>query len=149
MSLSQIRTLLVSLAASGLVATAALAQSANYSSVEAVAGKPVQLGYYASAHKNCTAAEAPTVRVLTPPQHGTLSIRKAVLSTNKVAGCPGLKTPTQVAFYQAGEGYVGPDKVSFEVTAENGEVATYEITITVKEAPKPSAPADDAKGKSL
>jgi hypothetical protein len=144
-----LRTRLVAVVATGLAVTAAFAQSANYSSAEAVAGKLVQLGYYASAHKNCTPAEAPTVRVLMPPQHGTLSIRKAVLSTNKVAGCPGLKTPTQVAFYLANDNYVGPDKVSFEVTAEDGEVATYEITITVKAAPPASPPDGEAKGKSL
>ena len=70
-------------------------------------------------------SKAPTVRVLTPLQHGTLSIRKAVLATNGVAGCAGLKTPTQIAFYQAND-YAGLNKVSFEVTSESREVATYE-----------------------
>jgi hypothetical protein len=34
--------------------TAALAQATNYTSVEATPGKPVQLTYHASAHKNCS-----------------------------------------------------------------------------------------------
>src|ERR1700726_3468573 len=94
-----------SLIAGLLAVTAAFGQSTNYSSAEAVAGKQVQLGYYASAHKNCTPAEAPTVRVITPPKSGTLIIRKAVLATNKVEGCPGLKTSAQVAFYMARDDY--------------------------------------------
>ena len=149
MPLSQIRTFLVSLVASGLLATATLAQSANYSSFETTSDKPLQLGYYASAHKNCTPAALPTVRVIEAPKGGLLVVRKAVLATNQVTGCPGLKTPAQVAFYQPRAGFVGPDRVSYEVTAENGEVATYEMTITVKAAPEASPPADDAKGKSL
>ena len=46
-----------------LVATAALAQAINYTSVEATSGKAVRLIYHASAHKNCTAARLPTDRV--------------------------------------------------------------------------------------
>ena len=50
-------TMLLSCAIAGLVASAALAQAANYMSVEATAGKPLQLTYHASAHKsNCTPA---------------------------------------------------------------------------------------------
>jgi hypothetical protein len=149
MPLSRIRTVLVSLAAIGLVATAALAQSANYSSFETTSDKPVQLGYYASAHKNCTPGSLPTVRVLEAPKGGLLVVRRGVLSTDKVAGCPGLKTPAQIAFYQPRTGYVGPDRLSYEVTNENGDVATYEMTITVKAPPAPNPPTDEAKGKSL
>jgi hypothetical protein len=42
-----------------VISPAALAQGAptsNYTSFEATSAKPVQLGYYASAHKNCTPA---------------------------------------------------------------------------------------------
>jgi hypothetical protein len=42
-----------------ILSTVAFAQPAptsNYTSFEATAAKPVQLGYYASAHKNCTPA---------------------------------------------------------------------------------------------
>jgi len=138
-----------SVAAGFLVATAALAQSANYASYETTTDKPVQLGYYASAHKNCTPAALPTVRVLEAPKGGVLIVRKGVLATDQVAGCTGLKTPAQIAFYQPRAGYTGPDRVSYEVTSENGDVATYEMTITVKAAPATTPPADDPKGKSL
>jgi len=97
MPLLRLRTDLVALAATGLTATAVLAQSTNYASFEATSEKPVQLGYYASAHKNCTPGALPTIRVIEAPKSGILTVRKGVLSTNKVAGCPGLKTPAQIA----------------------------------------------------
>ena len=145
-----LRPHLVALAANCLIATAALAQAANYTSVETTSDKPVQLTYHASAHKNCTPGALPTVRVIEPPKSGVLTVRRAVLTTNKVVECPGLKTPAQVVFYQARAGYVGTDHVSYGVTSENGDVAAYDVTITVKAAPPAATPPDGvAKDKSL
>ena len=77
----------------------------------------MQLTYHADAHKStCTPAPIPTFRVIEPPKNGVLSVRKAVLSTDKVPGCPGLKTPALVVFYQGKEGYSGSDHVSYAVT---------------------------------
>jgi len=141
MVLSSVRSFLFSCAAAGLTATGALAQDANYTSFDATSDKPVQLGYYASAHKDCTPGRLPTIRVIEAPKSGVLTVRKAVLTTNNVTGCPGLKTPAQVVFYLAHVGYAGPDHVKYEVTSETGEVATNDVTITVKAAPAPSPPA--------
>jgi hypothetical protein len=131
------------------MATAALAQDANYTSVEATADKPVQLSYHASAHKNCTPAPLPTVRVIEAPKSGTLTVRKAVLKTDKIAGCPSLKTPAEVVFYMAHPGYAGPDHVKYEVTSENGEVATNDVTIAVKAAPAQRPASGDAGVRPL
>jgi hypothetical protein len=87
-----LRTIVFSFATASLMGVPSLAQSTNYTSVEATSDNPVQLSYHASAHKNCTPAPLPTVRVIEAPKSGTLTVRGAVLKTDKVAGCPGLKT---------------------------------------------------------
>lgn len=54
-----------------VIATVGLAQPAptsNYTTIEATFVKPVQLGYYASANKNCTPAPLPTNRVMEAPK---------------------------------------------------------------------------------
>ena len=135
------RTFLVPFGVASQMATGALAQDANYTSIEATSNKPAELSYHASAHKDCTPAKAPTVRVLESPKSGTLTVRKAMLTTDKVAGCPSLKAPAQVVFYSAQAGYVGPDHVKYEVTNEDGVVNTYDVTIGVKAAPAQGAPA--------
>jgi hypothetical protein len=77
-------TVLLSCAIAGLVASAAHGQAANYMSVEATAGKPLQLTYHASAHKsNCTPAPLAMFDVLQAPKLGFLVVRKALLTTNK------------------------------------------------------------------
>ncbi|MGD1212854.1 MAG: hypothetical protein ABR973_16055 [Candidatus Acidiferrales bacterium] len=143
-------TLLLSCAIAGLVASAALAQAVNYTSVEATAGKLLQLTYHASAQKNCTPAPLATFDVLQAPKLGVLTVRKAMLTTNKVAGCPRLKIPAEVVFYRGREGSAGADHVVYKVTSSGGEVEVYDVTITLKPAPTPApSPPSKQKGDSL
>jgi hypothetical protein len=130
------------------ISTAAPAQPAptsNYTSFEVTAAKPVQLGYYASAHKNCTLAPIPTIRVIEAPKSGTLTVRRGELKTDQIAGCPGLKMPAQVVFYQARAGTTGSDHLVYEVTNPTGEVGTYDVTITIKNPPLQVKPSSGSK----
>ena len=61
------------LAAAVSTAVAQPAPSMNYTSFEATSDKPVQLGYYAAARKDCTPAPLPTIRVREPPKSGLLA----------------------------------------------------------------------------
>src|ERR1700688_3761435 len=64
------------------LAQPALAQAANYTSVEATSAKPMQLSYHASAHKNCMPAALPTIRVTEAPKWGMLTVKRALLTTD-------------------------------------------------------------------
>ena len=90
--------LLAALAAAGFPAAAALAQSTNYSSVEAISGTPIRLSYHASAHKNCAPAQPPDIKVSEPPKSGTLAVRNGTLATSKVEGCGRISVPVEVIF---------------------------------------------------
>lgn len=131
-----------------MIPSAAFAQPAptsNYTSFEATPGKPVQLGYYASAHKDCTPAPLPVVRVIEAPKSGTLTVRRGELKTDQVAGCPGLKMPAQVVFYQARAGATGSDHLVYEVTNPTGEVGTFDVTIKIKNPPEQVKPSSGSK----
>lgn len=131
-----------------MVSSAALAQpapSSNYTSFDATSAKPTQLGYYAAAHKDCTPAPLPKISVIEAPKSGTLTVRRGELKTDQVAGCPALKTPVQVVFYQARAGAVGGDHLVYLVTNPTGEMATYDVTITIKEAPEQVKPSGGSK----
>jgi Big-like domain-containing protein len=145
MVLWPLRTILFAFATASVCVPASLAQNANYASVTTIPDKPVQLSYHASAHKsNCSPGAAPTVRVIEAPKSGMLAVREAELTTDKIAGCPALKTPAQVVFYTANTDYSGPDHVKYEVKDENGELATYDMTIAVKAAePGQNPPAQN------
>jgi hypothetical protein len=136
--------LLAAMAAAASSVLAAMAQapppSMNYTSFDATSAKAVQIGYYAFARKDCTAGPLPTIRVVEPPKSGTLTIRRGVLTTNGVAGCPSLRVPAEVAYYKARPGAAGSDHIIYIVTNAVGGEGAYDVTINIKEAPKTSAP---------
>jgi hypothetical protein len=72
-------------------------------------------------------------------------VREGVLTTDKVAGCPQLKIPAEVVFYEAWTGYTGPDHVAYQVTDEKGEVASYDVTITAKQGSASSTPSEPSQ----
>jgi hypothetical protein len=133
-----LRKFLGACAFASFTCAAALAQSSNYMSIEAVPGAPVQLTYHASARSDCTPAPLPTFKVIEVPKLGILTVRRATITTDKFPGCGQIKVPGQVVFYEARASDGGTDHVSYEVTGESGEVATYEVTVTVKPGPVPS-----------
>ena len=122
-----------------LSASPALSQSVNYKGAEAVAGAATQLDYFATGKKDCSSAPPPSIRVITPPKHGLLTIRRGTVTTNKIPNCPNLQTPANVVFYTGTAGYVGPDEIVYEVTDVKGEIAIYNIAVTVKDGLKPAA----------
>jgi hypothetical protein len=129
-----------------MAAAAQTAPATHYTSFEAVRGAPLQVGYYASAHKDCTPAPRPTIRVVEAPKAGTLTVRESELTASRVAGCPPLKLPAQVLSYQARAGAAESDRFAYDVVSAGGEVATYQVTIDIKEPPKPVAvPSRDQK----
>jgi hypothetical protein len=121
------------------LASAVLAQATSFTNVETTSGTPIRLSYHATAYKNCTPAPPPAIKVTEPPKAGALVIRKGKLATDKVPGCEHISAPVQVVFYNPREGYLGTDHVIYEVTDTNGQVTTYDTTITVKAAPPGTA----------
>ncbi len=134
---------LAALALATVIPIATLAQpspSSSYTTFAATPAKPVELGYYASAHKStCSPAPLPEVGVAQAPKLGVLTVRSGELTTNKIAGCPALRTPVQVVFYEARVGTTGSDHLVYKVTTSDREVKTYDVTINIKRAPAPLA----------
>jgi hypothetical protein len=131
-----------SLALALLCSTDALTQPAptsNYTSFEVTSGKPMRIAYYAVLRKDCKPGPAPTIRVIEAPKSGTLTVRGGELTTGVTASCPNLKAPAQLLFYLARAGAVGSDHIVYAVISSDGRIDGYDVTITIKEAPKEPA----------
>ena len=111
------------------------APSTNYTAIEAEPSKPLQVGYYAQAHKDCSPSKLPVVRVVEAPTLGTLTVRPSELNTDRVPNCPSLKIPAQVVSYRARDKATGSDHVMYAVTYPNGEIALFDVAIHIKEPP--------------
>lgn len=127
----------------GMILTAAVAfaqaePTKNYTSIDAERGKPVRIGYHASADtKSCTAVEPPSVKVIDAPDFGALAVQTGKLSTEKISGCSRITIPVRVLFYTPNQSSAESDHVVYETTSADGKVATYDITIKIKEKAAP------------
>ena len=108
-----------------------------YESAQAVSGKQIKLGVFGTANtKECRSDPAPEVRVVAPPQHGSLVVEKGTLTTDRYPNCPKLKVPVQILMYQPRSDYVGQDNVAFVVSFENGTTQARSIAISVIKSPE-------------
>jgi len=124
-------------------ATAA-AQDSVHRSATAVAGQSVRLSVHWNLNKDCSPATPPEVRVLTPPQHGSLAIRTGQLKAERVRNCSSVQAPARIVFYQSEAGYAGKEQVSYELKKADGGIETHSVTITISPAP-PAAARPGAK----
>jgi hypothetical protein len=132
-------------AASAMLAATAFAQTVNYTSFDAVPGKPIEIGNYAAAGLNCTPGAAPTIKVMEPPSAGTLSIRIEE-RVFVVPNCRPVKMPAQVLTYRARNGAAGSDHFVYDLVGATGQVAVHDVTIRLQEPPKAApAPKPDIK----
>jgi hypothetical protein len=114
-----------------------LAESAeNYSTVEAVSGGPLHLNNHGSVTKECGPAPIPTIRVIDRPKHGTLTIRLGTIADGQIGNCKFVDLPIRGVFYVSKPGYVGADRVTYEVIAYDGQIEKFDIAITVTAAAK-------------
>ena len=127
-----------------LVMVPALAQVDRiYRSVRALSGKEMQLALFGRANtKECKPLPLPEIHVIAAPEHGTLTVRAATVTTNQYRGCPNLKLQVQVLLYKSAPDFVGSDTVSFAVTFENGERQAHQISITVAKEGEASKPEE-------
>ena len=127
-------------------ATGQPAPTTTYTSFDAMPGKSLQIGFYGSANKrDCAPARTPTIRVIEPPKAGSLMVRHSEVTADKVGSCGPFKIPVQAVLYTARHGDAETDRLIYEVTSANGQVATYQITISIKSSPAAPAPKPEQK----
>jgi hypothetical protein len=136
------RSLGLTLAALGLTLAAsspALAQDKIYRSADAVSGKAVRLGLYEDVSKECAPGPLPEVKVITPPKHGSFTVRSGKTKAGALKRCPKLEVPAQGVYYQANANYTGTDEVAYEVKRGDRPTQSVTVKITVGAQAKPGA----------
>jgi hypothetical protein len=104
------------LAAAALLCCAGAAYSQDNSiDREIKAGREVRVGVYSSVHPDCTAGQLPAIRLAVAPEHGTVTVRRAMLKATNVKQCLAVEVPAFVAFYRAGQDFKSDDRFELEV----------------------------------
>ena len=95
------------------------------------ADKDIQIGTYINVKPDCTSGPLPTIRLVGPPEHGKVSVKKVNVNATNYKQCLALEVPGYVAFYRAASGFAGTDVATLEVKFPGGRTELQKITVTV------------------
>ena len=95
------------------------------------ADKDIQIGTYINVKPDCTSGPLPTIRLIGPPEHGKVSVKKVNVNATNYKQCLALEVPGYVAVYRAVSGFAGTDVVTLEVRFPGGRIELQKITVTV------------------
>jgi len=114
----------------------AVAQDAVQREVKAQSGQDIRIGVYANIRPDCSAGPAPTLRLVTSPQNGKITIKKGRLNATNLKQCLAVEVPALVAIYRSSADFEGTDTAVIEIRSAQGSVQVQRFTIQVgKKAP--------------
>jgi hypothetical protein len=114
----------------GLV-SCAFAQSTVEREVKGQSGQDVRIGVFANVKPDCTAGAAPTLRLVTPPQNGKVTIKKGRLNATNLKQCLSLEVPALIAIYKSSADFEGTDTAVIEIRSAQGSVQVQRFTIRI------------------
>ena len=114
-------------------ASAAGAQTTSLDrEVKATPGREVRVGIYTSMRADCTAGPLPAIRLSVAPEHGTVTVRRAMLKATNVRQCLAAELPALVAFYRPKADSGNDDRFELEVSfaADRKQIQRFHVTIS-------------------
>lgn len=99
--------------------------------VKAAAGSDVRVGVYTSIRPDCTSGPLPAIRLATPPAHGEVIVKRAMLKATNVKQCLAIDVPAFVAFYRAAANYSGGDAFELEIAASGGRKQVQHFNVSI------------------
>ena len=121
----------------GLTTAAAAQDAIVQKEVKGKSGQVIRIAVFVNVLPDCTGGPLPTVRLVTPPEHGTVIVKKAKLNATNVKQCLALEVPALVAFYKSASDFAGTDTAMLEIKSAQGADRLQRYSITVS----PTIPA--------
>jgi hypothetical protein len=108
--------------------------------IKAAPGREVRVGIYSSIRPDCTAGPLPAIRLAVAPEHGTVTVRRAMLKATNVKQCLAVDVPAFVAFYRASQDLKSQDlksddRFELEVSFAAGRKQLQHFHVSISNAP--------------
>lgn len=103
--------------------------------IKVVTGKDARVAVYANIRPDCTAGPLPTVRLVTPPAHGVVGVKRDTLKVTNFGHCLAVEVPAFIAFYRAADGFSGFDEFILEISTMGGRKQFQHFRLTVSTGP--------------
>lgn len=111
--------------------TGAFAQETVTREIKGKSGQDIRVAIFASVRPDCTPGALPTIRLVRPPEHGKVIVKKVRLSATNIKQCLAIEVPALVAFYKSAADFEGSDSVIFEVRSSQGTTQLQRFSISV------------------
>jgi hypothetical protein len=83
--------------------------------VKALPGEEVRVGVYVDIKPDCTGGPLPTIKLVVPPAHGVVNVKRGTLKASNYKQCLATEVPGLAAFYRAAAGFSGADEFVLEI----------------------------------
>jgi hypothetical protein len=99
--------------------------------IKVAPGAEVRVGVYTSLRADCTAGPLPAIRLAVAPEHGTVTVRRAMLKATNLKQCLATEVPAFVAFYRAGPAPNNEDRFDLEGNFSAGRKQTQHFHVSI------------------
>jgi hypothetical protein len=100
-----------------------------------LSGKAIRVGVYLNVQPDCSSGPLPSIRLVSPPGNGSVTIKRGKINATNYKQCLALEVPGYVAFYQSKADFTGTDTLTLEVKFPQGRTELQRITVNVGIAP--------------
>jgi Trypsin-like peptidase domain len=99
--------------------------------VKVPSNKETRIGVYVNLKPDCTSGPLPSIRLISVPEHGKVTIKQATVNATNYKQCSALQVPGFVAYYQPARDFFGTDSLSLEIKSFSGRTIVQKITLPV------------------
>jgi hypothetical protein len=103
--------------------------------VKAAPGHDVRVGIYTDIRQDCTSGPLPVIRLVAPPAHGAVTVKRGTLKATNFKQCMATEVPAFVAFYRATGDFNGTDEFELEIAFGGGRKQLQHFRVNVSNTP--------------
>jgi hypothetical protein len=99
--------------------------------VKSLPNKDTQIGIYLNVLPDCSSGPLPTIRLVSPPASGKVTVKSGKVKATNYKACLALEVPAYVAIYKSPPDFLGDDVMTLEVKYAGGRTEIQKITVNV------------------
>jgi uncharacterized membrane protein len=103
--------------------------------VKVAAGRDTRVGVYTDIKPDCTSGPLPAIRLVAPPAHGAVNVKRGTLKATNFKQCLAMEVPAFVALYHGLAEFNGIDEFVLEVTWPGGRKELQHFRVNVSAHP--------------
>jgi hypothetical protein len=116
-------------------ALGAAAQEMSERQVKAAPGRDNRIAVYTNILPDCTSGPLPVIRLVAPPAHGAVTVKRGTLKATNFKQCLATEVPVFVALYRPTDGFSGIDEFDLEIGLAGGRKQRQHFRVNVSASP--------------